>query len=124
MPDINQELFQKIYDQISQHPETHGQSTWEAARGCGTTRCVAGWAINFVHNMGVYQWSDTSDVDIAVEGRRLLGLNPQQLNLFYCTDAQALEIVHGFAVKGDEFDMDEVLDRKSRAQLAAEFDRM
>lgn len=45
MSNFNQELFQKIHDQITQHPGTHDQDSWESY--CGTTRCVAGWAVHF-----------------------------------------------------------------------------
>ncbi|SRR6266550_5338456 len=34
----------KVLDQIAAHPETHSQMVWE--NGCGTVRCVAGWAIH------------------------------------------------------------------------------
>lgn len=45
---INREMFQRIHEQIAAHPEMHDQSNWESrAPVCGTTRCVAGWAIHF-----------------------------------------------------------------------------
>jgi hypothetical protein len=53
----NRELFKKIYDQITTHPEHHWQDVWEAEVSefdsrrsgdplCGTARCVAGWALH------------------------------------------------------------------------------
>ncbi len=36
-------LAEKILKQITEHPETHFQGTWN----CGTTRCIAGWAVEF-----------------------------------------------------------------------------
>ncbi len=47
MSEFNRELFQKIHDQITGHPETHNQDSWESL--CGTTRCVAGWAVHFTN---------------------------------------------------------------------------
>jgi hypothetical protein len=41
----NVEMLQRVLAQITEHPETHNQNTWESR--CGTTRCVAGWAIYF-----------------------------------------------------------------------------
>jgi len=40
----NTDLFRKIHDQITTHPESHDQGDWESP--CGTTRCVAGWALH------------------------------------------------------------------------------
>ena len=41
-----QELAEKVYEQITQHPETHNQRVWIDERAaCGTAACVAGWAI-------------------------------------------------------------------------------
>jgi len=48
----NRELFQKIHEQISAHPDTHYQGSWET--GCGTTRCVAGWAIHLTTGAPVF----------------------------------------------------------------------
>lgn len=42
---INTDMFRRIHEQITAHPETHYQGTFEA--DCGTTRCVAGWAVHF-----------------------------------------------------------------------------
>lgn len=40
------ELAQKILDQITAHPETHNQDTWvDGFNSCGTTYCIAGWAV-------------------------------------------------------------------------------
>lgn len=42
---INVELARKVRDQIADHPETYDQSTWAMETDCGTTYCVAGWAL-------------------------------------------------------------------------------
>ena len=45
----NQEMFQKVHAVLTKFPELHHQPTWEAPAEdtglCGTTRCVAGWAV-------------------------------------------------------------------------------
>lgn len=46
---INQKMFGEIHQLLTEFPELHRQSAWEtdpAHTGrCGTTRCVAGWAV-------------------------------------------------------------------------------
>lgn len=109
MPEINRELFQKIYDQISQHPETHWQGWWETTENaCGTTRCVAGWAVHF-QNTEQDTYSTCCDLGYngnhEIAGRELLGLtNEEAYELFYMTtDAQAAEQVELYALKGREW---------------------
>lgn len=45
----NREMFQRIDKILEEFPELHHQNFWEAAPevtdSCGTTRCVAGWAV-------------------------------------------------------------------------------
>lgn len=43
---INTDMFKRIQDIIISSPEKHDQHYFEAGNGCGTTRCVAGWAIH------------------------------------------------------------------------------
>lgn len=49
MAEINREMFGKIHELLIEFPELHEQGGWEtdpAETGlCGTTRCVAGWAV-------------------------------------------------------------------------------
>lgn len=45
--------MQQVYDQITQHPETHQQATWHTQNECGTTSCAAGWAMQF----SGYRWA-------------------------------------------------------------------
>ena len=49
----NVELMERVRDAIALHPECHNQATWateghvtaEQAPECGTSFCIAGWAI-------------------------------------------------------------------------------
>ncbi len=119
MPELNRELFQKIHQQITDHPETHHQSYWETA--CGTTRCVAGWAVHLTTNAPVYEpggsveslsfqtRSLAEDVlpDHAVRtvpsiARRLLGLDAEEAGrIFYASGDDAREAVR-LAAEGTE----------------------
>lgn len=46
---VNREMFAEIHKLITEFPELHDQHTWSAhpedTGKCGTTRCVAGWAV-------------------------------------------------------------------------------
>lgn len=118
----NAELFAKIRDVIKASPEGHEQSTFESETSCGTTRCVAGWAIYLETGVPVFM-SDSSivlspearalelrlglvrgdfenDVDMVhAIARELLGLSEQQAHqLFYRFSNQgALELVERYA---------------------------
>lgn len=95
---INTELFQKVYDQITKHPETHDQSIFEG--GCGTTRCVAGWAVVIHHGIdSIYQLHYRGGSFIAREAAELLGLSEEEADhLFYKTvNYEAVELCRQYA---------------------------
>lgn len=55
---VNREYFQKILDLTIEYPELHNQESWEAppehTGRCGTTRCIAGWAVWLkAHELGL-----------------------------------------------------------------------
>jgi len=103
MPELNIPLFQKIHDQIDNSPESHNQGTWE----CGTSRCVAGWAIHLTTGQPVYatiglhpatrELAERHDVhtgSIPAVALRLLGITADEAGrLFYADDEQAAEAV-------------------------------
>lgn len=120
---INTEMFQKVYDQITQHPETHYQGTWENGYGgydddeCGTTRCVAGWAVAFAKGwenesilgrcgLGVMlpDGSGRHMSPVGAVAADILGLDlTEAYELFYDTNnAEAVEACLRYANKGDE----------------------
>jgi hypothetical protein len=74
------ELAQKILTQITEHPETHDQYTWvDSFSGCGTTRCIAGWAVALNAEPG----EAVSVNDFATRARlaRELGVRPHWATL-------------------------------------------
>ena len=85
----NTDLFAKIHDQITAHPETHNQDSW----WCGTTRCIAGWAVQLSkidpdqHDRDfLEEYSRDHDVapDYVLVAADLLGLTLHQAGrLFY-----------------------------------------
>ena len=120
---INRELFQKIHEIISAHPEQHDQGSWEGTRGpdCGTTRCVAGWAVFLTTGEPLTRSTNTGIMgnslatqellrendweSIPEAGRRLLGLNEDvACSLFYdASNEEARAAVKAFS-EGRESD--------------------
>jgi hypothetical protein len=114
MPELNLPLFAKIRDQITAHPELHEQSDFEYPSNCGTSRCVAGWAILLdAHGRGEqidsfressdYLVDDRSPSDFA---RQLLGLTYAEADylFFQAGNKEAVDIVKGCAA-GVRFDV-------------------
>jgi hypothetical protein len=95
---LNRPLIERIITQLIDHPEQHDQLVWGARKGdCGTSHCVAGWAVAFAPEVEL-NWRSEDDFtslwDVTMpDGRRLttadaaqeiLGLDrPQAEKLFY-----------------------------------------
>lgn len=64
---VNREMFAEIYDLITEYPELHRQSSWETDPAetnlCGTTRCIAGWAV----------WIGARDAELLTSKRHMTG---------------------------------------------------
>lgn len=101
---VNVELFRKIRDRIAQYPESFDMNNWEAVgegTGCGTTRCVAGWAL-FYHHGETPLHEIVPRVSYSVDAAEVLGIDARTADgLFYCPEAVAEEVVELFAA-GDE----------------------
>ncbi len=76
------ELAQKIYTQITRHPETHAQHIWlvqsVSTPSCGTKGCIAGWAVALNLASDELAMPVTADPDHYAARRRLahrLGLS-------------------------------------------------
>lgn len=122
---INTDMFNRIQNVILSNPEKHDQHYFEIGQGCGTTRCVAGWAIHlwgldngltgsiekigqeYVGFVGYSNLVDALafegdlDVDTEVEivGAHILGLNRgQAFELFFnMNNDDALRMVKEYA---------------------------
>ena len=84
-------LRKRVLHQIETEPETFDMSSWEGEYACGTTRCLAGWAVFFGGESERYK-RQTSWSDDAI---RLLGLTSDEcmggrVILFYETKDAAL----------------------------------
>jgi hypothetical protein len=131
---VNRELFQKIHDIIAAQTaerRVHYQQTWESQGSCGTTRCVAGWAIHlttgepvFVHDSAITPpahlspslvelartrgiSADSGDADyfdlIPLLARDLLGLTEKDAyTLFFVADTPEARTAVRMAAHGDE----------------------
>lgn len=118
LPEVNQELFGTILDQIREHPEQHEQQDWQiggfpGVAECDTTRCIGGWAIFFATNgQSLYSSArfelagklgcGSAPSDMA---QKLLGLTDIEANdLFYVmTNRRAVRAVELYALKGREW---------------------
>lgn len=131
---LNIELFQKIHDVISVEERGFDMANWEdgARNGCGTTRCVAGWAINLTtgeplyidggdyHHESVIELAKSlgthvqdvgdgsEEADLEALGGKLLGLEPDDRSLFYAGNERAAKFVE-LAAQGLEGEAIEVL---------------
>lgn len=115
MPKKNVDLMLQVREQISREPETHSQGVWASRNDCGTTACVAGWAVilsgtpmdwraipttTLVHDEEWVAWLVTHPADdqepalcwTAGEGdhirsvaEELLGLTPQEADALFYT---------------------------------------
>jgi hypothetical protein len=105
--EVNRELFKKVYDQIAEHPDTHWQGDFEAdvedgAGGyredgvpvCGTTRCVAGWALHFSGQRV------NDSLDPGRDAARLLGLSVDAASVLFSgslPETEAVALVRFYA---------------------------
>ena len=115
---VNKELFQKIHVQITAMPKSLDMNDWGRKSECGTTMCVAGWAVALSHEptdldwtvsgyglpdrlTGVYTRSgwESGWESIANRAEELLGLDEDTAyELFHhSTDDEAREIVEEYA---------------------------
>lgn len=105
---------QAVLDAIEAEPQAHDQRRWTYTNNCGTTRCVAGWAM-FLHG-----YSDMEIDIIACHNKPfpvrdaaapLLGLGLRDAHhLFYCTsNKEAVEALRWVAL-GKELDWPSIRD--------------
>lgn len=107
-----------IYDYLTQHPDKHDQAHYGAVQTCGTTMCIAGYALStfrpklvkwVVGDRGIKSISgETSDDrDIDVVAAELLGLDSYEMeSLFHdMSNTRALEKLK-MVSEGEEFDTD------------------
>ena len=96
----NTPLLRRIMEHVTAHPDEHDQSSWGYRDGCGTTRCIAGWAVElsdaeplwraplrFGQFRGGARMADGRMLDVQDAAAELLGLtHAQALDLFEAWD--------------------------------------
>ena len=124
---LNREAFQKIHQVISVQPKRLVMSSWEDEdefSECGTTRCVAGWAVHFnvdgggpsdevkelARNHGL-DFDDFSTASLFEQlGANLLGLSTREARtVFYLPNDVARALVR-LAARGDDVGFENLLD--------------
>ena len=121
---MNTELFRKIDAIIKLTPEKMEMCSWASneERSCGTTRCVAGWAVHLTtgqplfdddnEHPSVRELADSLGVPPAFEvlGGELLDLSPEvAARLFYVSNEDAAKFV-SLAARGLDEGAEEFLD--------------
>lgn len=73
---MNTELMIKVRDHIVAHPEQHDQATWAEKTECGTTACVAGWALILGSPVDAHIFDETGSLPptVAEDAQEILGL--------------------------------------------------
>ncbi|MFG3509628.1 hypothetical protein ACGF5F_29470 [Streptomyces sp. NPDC047821] len=92
MGKYNVDLMLAVREQITNHPETHSQAHWgNKNRECGTTYCIAGWAITLAqagtrwNSSGLMALADGMDPGDCAQ--RLMGLSSDEAtDLFFTMD--------------------------------------
>jgi hypothetical protein len=106
-----QKLMRKrVLAQIENEPGSFDMDSWEEGlydedgKQCGTTRCIAGWAVYFAEKDG----RRTLVWDTLQDGISLLGLTRDEFSdehdvpLFYDTNYRALERLRELASGGEQ----------------------
>lgn len=57
-PKLNSELMHQVADAIEAFPELFNMGDWAQASECGTTCCVAGWAVKIARPKVYAQYVD------------------------------------------------------------------
>lgn len=100
MPEINTELFNQIADLIEGSPDLYDQNDWtNQTEGCGTTHCIAGWALTLTNNNhnaeSMADWPAYYETPleerpvhgaIGVAAAQALGLDPREADNLFHTD--------------------------------------
>lgn len=113
---VNTELFRKIQTAIEDESKLD-MDNWETLNAdiCGTTRCVAGWAIALTTGAPVYAWRNrdswfevlhtspeterlarslgVAGDDVAIIATKLLGLDDLEGEIFYQDNETALQFI-------------------------------
>lgn len=109
---LNLPLAEAVLKQITEHPETHKQDSWGfRTDDCGTTHCIAGWALALTPGVSFVwiPWRGGWDADAALlpggsapyepedAGRDALGLDAATAeHLFWdLTEAEAVDYLRG-----------------------------
>lgn len=78
---VNRKMFRELDEIIMEFPELHHQASWQSSPEqngtCGTTRCIAGWAVWLkAKELGlVSRKRDDIDRDLLVQVAQHLGIN-------------------------------------------------
>lgn len=117
---MNQERYQKIIDQIREHPESWRQYTYHSA--CRTRHCIAGWAQMHRNGGTCDPWANEGTIrDEAAEWLELL---PSQVTYLFFSTRTFQELEYGYRdgynwrgerEDGKHYDPERDMTRKSKS---------
>lgn len=115
---MNQELFRRVHNVTASLPGSLFMDSWEegSQSQCGTTRCLAGWAVHLTTGQplytpdgelhpSVFELAARLGVihDFELLGAKLLGLSPEvAANAFYISTESAAEYIRLMAEGNEE----------------------
>lgn len=113
MPKKNVDLMLQVREQALSDPESHHQMGWEYPNGrasCGSTRCIAGWAIFLATGKQLYSYRGgyatapryNFDADPLTLGAEALGLTMNEAKRLFLgfDDSKALGILDEYIEQG------------------------
>jgi len=105
IPANGQETAQMVLDQITSKPQSHHQGYWEDGEGCGTTRCVGGWAQFFHEGKVSFELSNF----VEVKAQEYLALDESDaIGLFWNTTNEEAVAALGYLARGEQIDWAEI----------------
>jgi hypothetical protein len=78
---LNRELFEKVKAKILAVPDQFDMGDWESAKDCGTTRCIAGWALYLSGNG--YELHQENTYEIQMAAAKVLEINEEQAGALF-----------------------------------------
>lgn len=105
MPKLNVPLAVQVLNQVTLEPQTHAQDLWVSS--CGTTRCIAGWALELsgtrikrdkhgetVLYRGNRNWEAVSGSQIRAEAGAALGISPEVAEDMFLYEGDQKAVAH------------------------------
>lgn len=116
-PKAPAEVAAAVLDRIEQYPETFNMDTWatlpsgilepNATLECGTTMCIAGWAVYLTghtlhrvrNDTGIFASKGGRRHEVETAAAEVLGLTPDETHMFWLMAPEALAKLREIAAR-------------------------